>query len=110
MTLENEKNEKEKIKIENLLKPEALKILNDVSNYLTDYDPHKTLKCSLCFKKLNKPLHLILWNEDQEHYASFHLCCALKEGTEDLFNELVKTFNYTYAIEKKKSVLFIKTI
>jgi len=45
---------------------------------------------------------LILWNQDQPFYMSFHFKCALKEEMTDDFSCIANDFNYTYEIKENK--------
>jgi len=88
----------DKISIRTLLRPEAIELLNDRSNYSTDNDTSKNLYCTFCKRKFEKKKHaLILWDESQEHYISFHLDCAMeKENTQIFFERLERGMNIFY--------------
>ncbi len=72
-------------------------------NYSKDYNTSKQLICKLCNRVIEDPLQFILWNNDQEHYISFHFICAFLKGTADLFNEIAGKFDYTYRLNNKKA-------
>lgn len=95
---------KERITIKDLLKPEIIEICNDLSNYSTDYDSSKKLICQSCKSEIEDPLQLILWNEDREHYISFHFKFVVNSECVDLFNEIAGRFDYTYGINNNKHI------
>ncbi len=86
-----------KINLDDLLRKEALLILNDVSNYSKETNLREQSRCKLCKKEIEEPyIPLILWDEGREYYISFHLDCAIKLEKESEFLELANTFNYIY--------------
>ena len=94
------KNLQEKnVNIKDLLKERAIELLENLANYSINFNSRDVLFCKLCEKVIEDSISLILWNSDREHYVSFHFPCALKEGTTDLFYELMSTFDYIYPIE-----------